>query len=209
MPADLTLDTTGSLPCLLSVPEEQKHLLPLLVFLHGYEEGAPADIREALTLHGPLSPHAPADVRDRFIIVAPQLPTCGDVWSLHAEDVVSLVRRVQKAHGADPSRAYLTGFSFGGNGVFDLALAGPEVWSAIWAVDPTRVPIHDPAIAVWLSSGEISRRREQGFIDRLRLQRRSDAPSGRRVFEDQGLDHVGTARVAYADNAIYDWLLRQ
>jgi hypothetical protein len=34
-----------------------------------------------------------------------------------------------------------------------------------------------------------------------------DAEPGDRVYVDRAQDHVGTARLAYADERIYDWLL--
>lgn len=111
------------------------------------------------------------------------------------------------AHGGDSARSYLTGFSFGGNGVFDLALAQRELWAALWPVDPTRVPPADPGLPVWLSSGEVSRRGERGFVERLGLNQPAGAAPGGCVIVDRGQDHVGTATLAYADERIYDWLL--
>jgi hypothetical protein len=90
--------------------------------------------------------------------------------------------------------------------VFDLALAQPGMWAALWAVDPTRVPEHDPGLPVWLSSGEISRRRQAGFTAALGLE---PAGTGDRIYTDQGMDHVGTATLAYQDERIYRWLLER
>lgn len=181
----------------------------MLVFLHGYDEGAPMDIHRALTLHGPLRAGNPAVAVEEFVVVAPQLPVRGDLWRGSADAVRDVVRQVQAQHGGDPRRTYLTGFSFGGNGVFDLALAQPGVWAALWAVDPTRVPLRDPGLPVWLSSGEISRRRQAGFTAALGLEPAGIGEIGDRIYTDQGRDHVGTATLAYQDERIYPWLLRQ
>ena len=55
--------------------------LPLLCFLHGYGEAAPMAIDRALRRHGPLAAGAaPFAVRE-FIVLAPQLPTAGDLWA--------------------------------------------------------------------------------------------------------------------------------
>ncbi len=110
-------------------------------------------------------------------------------------------------HAGDARRAYLTGFSFGGNGVFDLALLQPDTWAALWAVDPTRPPANDPCVPVWLSIGEIARSRQRGFITALGLEPATDSGNGARVYLDEGEDHVGSARVAYSDRRIYSWLL--
>lgn len=186
---------------LLSLPAvEPAGPRPVLVFLHGYDEGAPMDIHRALTLHGPLRPGNPAVARSRFVIVAPQLPVRGDLWLRSADGVREIVAQVQAEHGGDPARTYLTGFSFGGNGVFDLANAQPGTWAALWPVDPTRPPAREPGLPVWLSSGEISRRRRAEFMSALGRHRD-------RIYTDAGLDHVGTATQANGDEQIYRWLL--
>lgn len=182
---------------------------PTLVFLHGYDEGAPMDIHAALTLHGPLRAGNPAAAREEFIVVAPQLAVRGDYWLRSADAVRDIVRRVHAEHGGDPARTYLTGFSFGGNGAFDLAVAMPEMWAALWSVDPTRVPRRDPGLPVWLSSGAISRRIQAVFNDALRLELAAAGAPGDRAYTDQGMDHVGTATLAYRDERIYRWLLER
>jgi hypothetical protein len=193
---------SGPLRYLLSLPpgQETAGLRPVLVFLHGYDEGAPMDIYRALTLHGPLRPGNPAVARQRFVIAAPQLPARGDLWLRSAGAVRQIVRQVQADYRGDPERTYLTGFSFGGNGVFDLANAQPGTWAALWAVDPTRPPARALDLPVWLSSGELSRRRRTEFMTALGRHRD-------RIFTDAGLDHVGTATRAYGDEQIYRWLL--
>jgi predicted peptidase len=201
---------SGPLPYLVSVPGSAppaSGFWPLLCFLHGYDEGAPAPIEAALTRHGPLATGCSPVATTEFIVVAPQLPARGDVWHRHAEAVAQVMRQVLTKHRVDLERVYLTGFSFGGNGVFDLALQRRESWAALWPVDPTRVPPDDPGRPVWFSSGEISRRYADAFIRRLRLQPEPGGEEGDRVYEDRGQDHVGTARLAYEDDRIYRWLL--
>ncbi len=208
--ATLQLTEAATLPYLLSLPGVQAEGSggwPVLCFLHGYDEGAPLEIRQALTRHGPLRAASSPRATTEFIVVAPQLPTRGDLWYHYADAVQEIVQQVQALHHGDPQHTYLTGFSFGENGVFDLALKQPGTWAALWPVDPTRVPQQEPGRPVWVSSGEVSRRRERNFIERLRLERLGNGPSGDRVYVDQGEDHVGTAALAYADERIYSWLL--
>jgi dienelactone hydrolase len=121
--------------------------------------------------------------------------------------VLALVEQVSRQHAAARSPRYLCGFSFGGNGVFDLAMLQPEAWSALWSVDPTRPP--DPAMTqpAWLSIGDRVRRREAEFFANLRSKPAGDGPNGDRVHLDQHQDHVESARLAFADRRIYEWLL--
>jgi predicted peptidase len=181
---------------------------PVLVFLHGYNEGAPTELRAGMTLHGPLRASNPS-IAEEFIVVAPQLPEQGDLWRAWDDEVRDITLRVQAQHGGDPLRTYLTGFSYGGNGVFDIALLQPSVWAALWSVEPTRAPERDPGLPVWLSSGELTRLRQSGFTNTLRLQRAGTEPFGDRICTDEGLDHVATATQAYQDERIYRWLLER
>jgi predicted peptidase len=180
---------------------------PLLCFLHGYDEAAPLDIFAALTRHGPLRANTPPRCIEQFVIVAPQLPTRGDLWHRYAHVVRQIVLDESQHAGCDVQRLYLTGFSFGGNGVFDLALAQPDLWAALWPVDPTRVPTKQVAMPIWLSLGEISRYQARGFIQRLALESADIATTSDRVWFDDGEDHVGTATRAYRDERVYEWLL--
>jgi predicted peptidase len=177
--------------------------------LHGLDEGPPTPIWAALKRHGPLADTASPMATAEFTVLAPQLPTRGDRWHRHADALREIVRGLQATQQVDPGRAFLTGFSYGANGVFDLALVQRDLWAALWPVDPTRVPDRDPGLAVWLSSGEVSRGEAQEYIDRLRLEQLGEGPPGERVYADQGQDHVGTATLAYQDERIYRWLLSQ
>jgi predicted peptidase len=204
----LMLVEEGPLPYLLSLPriETRGDVWPLLFFLHGYDEGAPTPPLEGLMRHGPLAASAWRETRERFIVVAPQLPRRGDYWSRYSQAVREIVVDLQRLHPVDPSRCWLTGFSFGGNGVLDLALHQADLWAALWPVDPTRVPTASPERPLWLSSGQASRSHGQAFIERLELQPLGKDGPGERVYRDAGLDHVNTAREAYADERIYRWL---
>ena len=208
---DLTIVSTLALPFLLSMPiredgAEQAGPWPVLCFLHGLGEGPPTEIYAAITAHGPLKPGSSPLATREFILVAPQLPARGDLWRSHAQAVCEIVSHVQSRYGGNHGRTYLTGFSFGGNGVFDVALHDASLWAALWPVDPTRVPELDPSLPVWLSSGAASRPLRSGFIKRLRL-RPPENGSDERVYLDEGLDHVGTAASAYKSDLVYNWLL--
>jgi pimeloyl-ACP methyl ester carboxylesterase len=208
--AELRIIDAAPLRYLLAIPQgtDAAEPRPVLVFLHGYNEGAPTDLQAGMTLHGPLREGNPSIAGD-FIVVAPQLPEQGDMWRGWDDEVRDIVLRVHAQHGGDPKRTYLTGFSYGGNGVFDIALMQPGLWAALWSVEPTRAPERDPGLPVWLSSGELTRRRQSGFTNTLHLERADTEPFGDRICTDEGLDHVATATHAYQDERIYRWLLER
>ena len=202
---DATQGRAHGLEYLVRRPRDAAAPPPLLCFLHGYDEGAPTDVREGVIRHGPLRRGTPA-IAEQFIVVAPQLPRKGDFWDRHAGAVVRLVEDECRRWNGDASRVYLTGFSFGGNGVFDLALREESRWAALWSVDPTRVPL--PLVQpLFLSVGEAARHIAPGIIGVLGLHRAREQLAGDRLFLDEGLDHVGCATSAYRDARIYRWLL--
>ena len=178
--------------------------MPLLCFLHGYGEAAPLPLEKAMRQHGPLNARSASIATSDFVVLAPQLPMAGDVWRRYADDVRALVDEVRARHAVDEARMYLTGFSYGGNGVFDLGLAQPELWAALWAVDPTRVPREALRQPLWLSAGAVARTQKPEFIRALGL---GEADS--RIWADDGEDHVGSARAAYGGERIYRWLLQR
>ncbi|MGH7986252.1 MAG: hypothetical protein ACRD4Q_16620 [Candidatus Acidiferrales bacterium] len=170
-------------------------------------------LREALTLHGPLRAGNFPGVAERFIIVAPQLPIAGDQWRKQAHAVRRIMTEAEKEYGGDPGRTYLTGFSYGGNGVFDVGIAQPGFWAALWSVDPTRPPEGSLPCPLWLSLGEASRGKRSEFlhaINNLREVRPEDViPDADFICEDRGEDHTGTAKIAYEEDRVYEWLLRK
>ena len=100
--------------------------LPLLLYLHGADRLGSG--RRALgRVRGQGIPKA---VDDRaafpFIAVSPQTHTRWDPAQL-----VKLLDVIQRRYAVDPGRVYATGFSLGGYGVWDLAMAYPRRFAAI------------------------------------------------------------------------------
>lgn len=215
-PASLQpLDGAAPMSGVVSLPRRPRSGAALLCFLHGRGEAQPMETVAAMTRHGPLHPQSAIDTEDLarpFVVVAPQLPLAGDLWHEQTDRIEALLRQLETRYATDPARRYLTGFSFGANGVFDLGHRLPGFWSALWAVDPTRQPEPDLAPPLWLSLGSSARPATATAVKLLGSTPidgdTAQVPAGAtRVHLDQGEDHVGTARRAYADARIYRWLL--
>jgi hypothetical protein len=202
---ELLLKESDSLRYLLRRPIAGDESPALLCFLHDYTEAAPCDTVRALTRHGPFCGSG-SRAAERFVIVAPQLPGAGDAWCLYANAIQEIIEHEVQQHGCDLTRIYLTGLCIGGNGVFDLAQMQPDLWSGLWAVDPTRVPDFDTSCPIWLTIGALSRQHSRLFIQKLGLAPTAKQES-KRIWEDSGLDQVMTARRAYEDDRVYEWLL--
>lgn len=218
--ASSSLERITRAPPLSGVISPPSRLQPgaaLLCFLHGRGEALPLDTLTAMTMHGPLSDTSAVDADGLalpFVVVAPQLPIAGDHWLEQADRVMGLVREVEARYATDPARRYLTGFSFGGNGVFDLGLRQKDFWAALWPVDPTRIPEPELMAPLWLSIGSSARPVAASSVARLASvaldpAARDAADGAMRVHLDQHEGHVETAQRAYADERIYRWLLRQ
>jgi len=190
---------------------------PVLCFLHGTGECGQAedsdnDIEEALTRHGPLKDSGSSQKeKDGFILVLPQLPCppgkdkVDDVWRQYAKNVKEIVTSVQKDYGGDKEKTYLTGFSYGGNGVFDIAMEQKDFWAALWPVDPTLLPENKPECPVWL----IWRfQNDLGFdeVEIDELQEENPIPKGKFLYTHSKKDHVHTASFAYSRPEFYKWL---
>ena len=135
----LVVEQYGNLACAVRRSESASRRPPVLCFLHGHDEGAPAPVLEALTRYGPL--HANASARaEEFLVLAPQLPQRGDHWLRYAEEVWEMAFDAARRFDGDRRALCLTGVSFGGSAVFDLAAARPDGWAALWSVNPTREP---------------------------------------------------------------------
>ena len=119
------------------------------------------------------------------------------------------MKSVWEECSGDPKRNYLSGFSYGGNGVFHLASMQPDLWAAVWPADPVLTPIPDLQIPVVITIGEYSRHhrlnlQKKGYKEINKAGSLADA-----VYVDYGEDHVGTATSAYRDKRIYEWLLKK
>ena len=205
---ELLLKESDSLRYLLRRPSLLSQSRPaLLCFLHDVDQAAPAEPVRALTRHGPFACSG-SPFLERFVVVAPQLPCSADAWCLYASAIEEIVEHEAMRHECDPSKIFLTGFSIGANGLFELANAQRRLWRGLWPVDPTRVANLESACPMWLSIGPLSRPYSKEWIRKLEL-KPSGRRNARRVWEDNGLDHALTARRAYEGNRVYDWLLSQ
>ena len=201
-----------SLNCLVSVPpgERPEGGWPVLVFLHGSNEAAPMPLPVAMTAHGPLRASSGTAATQRFVVVAPQLPAPGgDVWATKAEAVKGIGQDAVDKHDGNPAQIYLTGFSYGGNGVLKLGVSEPNDWAALWPVDPTIPPVESIDRPIWVSAGQRARGNKETFRKVWKVQDRvpNVDPPSERVYEDRDLCHVRTATAAYAVDGIYCWLL--
>ena len=231
----------GGMPYLLHLPDgyedNPEKLYPTIIFLHGYGERCSPDsygttdelhdvenaggtpprlIRDGYPPHGEVNGET-----EYFIVISPQISTSSGHWN--AEDVVGLLDEVSAEVRIDPDRVYLTGFSFGGTGVWHVltesanspnrfAAAAPGAgWSdvrykhniiaenrvALWSLSGLDDPTEHTPERVLLSNREL----------RIHL---SDADHKVTLYPGVGHSasrpyHLGHT---YQDPNLYDWFLQ-
>ena len=177
---------------------------PLLLFLHGSGERGHELAR--VKIHGP-GKYASAGRQFPFVLVAPQVPE-GMAWDSDALEALraDLVARLP----IDPDRVLMTGLSMGGYGTWNYAVDYPHTLAAIAPVcgagDSDRAE-RIKHLPVWAFHGALDDAvpiaGDQEMVDALK------AAGGNvkfTVYPDVGHNAWDPA---YADPALYAWLLAQ
>ncbi|WP_309386285.1 fibronectin type III domain-containing protein [Cerasicoccus frondis] len=176
----LVSSVDGGMPYLLHVPDEYDEnpdkYYPTIIYLHGYGERCQPSsygTTDELSSLENASAIPPRLVRDGypmsaeidgeteyFIIISPQIRSNRGHWN--ASDVVGLLDEVSESVRIDSTRVYLTGFSFGGTGVWRVlgesanepnrfAAAAPVCgWNNVSSSYDT---IANHRVAIWAFSG--------------------------------------------------------
>lgn len=178
---------------------------PLLVFLHG--SGEAGDDLEKLKAHGP--PQFLGSLPDfPFIVASPQ--THGANARFDPLALNAMLDELLEQLPIDPDRVYLTGLSIGGMWTYGWASQHPERFAAIapvcgrWdVVDACR--LRD--VPVWAFHGAkddaVPLADDQAMIDAIKA---CGGSARLTVYPDVGHD---AWTPAYADESLYDWLLKQ
>jgi predicted peptidase len=190
-------------------------LLPVILFLHGAGEAGDDGVKPQQVGLGPAVRAREANFP--FLIVFPQaserVPATFGSWlpgQPDAERALAILEVVQREYRTDPQRVYLTGISVGANGVWHLAAAHPDRWSAIVPVcglGPVTKADAITHIPCWCfhgaDDGNVSVENSRNMINALRK-----AGGNPRFTEYPGVGHDSWDK-AYATEELYDWLLQQ
>ncbi len=115
-------ESSDGLPYTVTLPQgysAEGDASPLLLFLHGGDRSN--------TRHHPAKYAAQSDIDFPFVVLAPH---CTGSCSWRTTDFDELLGQVMGDHNVDRSRVYLTGYSMGGNGSWNLLSRSPQWFAA-------------------------------------------------------------------------------
>lgn len=105
---------------------ESSESWPLILFLHGIKKRG-NDINQ-LDNYG-LIRHAEASGDFPFFVLAPQCPSLSS-WPVVRHEIIALLKQIMSEYSINKKQVYVTGFSMGGIGVWDLATWTSDIFAA-------------------------------------------------------------------------------
>jgi len=142
-----------------------------------------------------------------FVVVAPQIPD-DTAWCPHALN--QLLEGLIAELRIDNDRVYVTGWSRGGYGTWELAATYPDAFAAIMPISSREVhptsrlkDIHTRIC----HGGKVKSIPVESAESMLRSLEKKNADVELIVYPEAG--HGGAAAEAYSNSATWDWLLRQ
>lgn len=198
---------------LLYTPENVSDNLPLIVYLHG-GSGKGSDLNLLTSNEG-----LPQYIQDGIIdnipayVVIPQLPANKKGWSDVKASLNELIDSVSETYKIDRNKISLTGHSMGGTGVWDIAVAFPDLFSSVaplsGSIKMTEANINALSqMPVWAFVGSddtiVDPSSSERFIKRLKIKNRNAKIT---IFE--GATHFDVPRLTYLDLNLnlVNWLL--
>lgn len=178
---------------------------PLVLFLHG--SGERGDDLSLLRRHGP--PKLVAEGHKfPFILVSPQAPLGSYIIGAQMMD---LLDEVSAKYNVDPDRVSMTGLSMGGYTTWFTAMEFPERFAAIAPMASGSDPLGAARLKnlpTWYFVGgkdtNIRPERPQQMVDAMQA-----AGVAFKFTEYPEAGHSQTWEKAYADPALYEWMLAQ
>ena len=204
---------------LLYIPEaygkDRKTTWPLILFLHGMGE---CGTNIELVKKHPLPRDLETTLDFPSIVVSPQLQSpYNDGWEPQLDALNALLLQIQEKYRVDPKRVYVTGLSMGGSGTWHMALRFPRRFAAIvpiagfysWASRTVPSNICDLRdLPIWAFHGAqdstVPLYQDEVIVEALKACGSSVKFT---VYGDA--DHEPTWLRAYADPALFEWLLAQ
>ncbi|GIQ69665.1 hypothetical protein XYCOK13_24890 [Xylanibacillus composti] len=146
----------------------------------------------------------------RYAVVAPQCPA-DLMWPDIRQSTLSILDAVIKKHAIDKGRVFLTGFSMGGNGVWDLAAKTNGIFAAAAPIAGwynKDEAVHLTSIPIWAFHCEeddvVPITETESMVQAL-----TDHKGSPRFTRYQGFGHQHSVMYeTYSNPALYTWFER-
>ncbi len=194
---------------LLSQPDSITTPKPLIVFLHGSgEKGNKLDDLEKLKTYGPIK-YLADHLLDAYVLA----PQCPEQLYWNSEELYVLIQSVVRQNNIDTNRIYLTGFSMGAWGTWNMAYQYPNLFAAIVPVAGyvDRIPMIEKCKLAHLPM-RIFHGLQDSVVDvYYSIKIYNHLKDCNKNIELNILPNVNhdTFKYVYETRDIYDWLLKQ
>jgi predicted peptidase len=185
--------------------DHEDQSFPLILFLHGIKRRG--NDLSLLDDYGLLEV-ADQSVNFPYIVVAPQCPS-DTYWPENRLIVLSLLNQILEKYQVDQNSIYLTGFSMGGNGVWDLAAKDEGLFAAAVPVSgwyEANAAIRLCTMPIWAFHGEnddiVSISSSETMVNAI-----TEAGGAPLFTRYPGLTH-NVMHETYTNPQLYDWLMR-
>jgi predicted peptidase len=198
---------------LLYLPDDyyERTAWPLIMSLHG---NSPRSISaDDVFEMNPLNAVDP-DSEFPFILVAPVSPTA--IWEFKFELMDELLDTLTKSLSIDSNALILTGFSAGAYGGWHYALSNPDQFAAFASIagGPGGGPVPENIcllkdLPIWIihSEADIVIPIKESYAAVEALEKCGSSSIQITAYTD--LNHVDSIYAAYADPALYEWMMEQ
>lgn len=183
---------------------------PVILFLHGPDECG-TDGEKMLTQG------LPKEIKKRggkfgFVVVIPQCASRKTGWRGHEEQVaIATLQATINEYSCDTDKLYLTGASMGGQGTYALAMDYPTAFAAIAPISAGGNASRAKQIAhlpIWVWQGDADKTPLVESSRKMVAALKRINPRQIKYTELAGVGQNAWAQ-AYADDALWRWLLEQ
>lgn len=203
------------LPFIMLVPQLHMFEMGSVPYIAGRQKSAiPQRLKEGVPprpdMFGSAQPILPANPVADMSKVPALLP---DGWERAEQDLLLMLKSVQKNYRVDKHRLYLSGISYGGFGSWYLASKHPNVFAAVapvvgWGHPDLMAPIAKAKTPLWVfAAGRDSAINKDYFYPGIEKLRQLGHNNVRFSVLEQA-EHDAWRQI-YAGSDLFDWLLQQ
>jgi len=180
---------------------------PLILYLHGSgERGVDLNKLDRFGLTGFLK----QAVNFPFITLAPLCPE-NEIWDNNYKATMSLLDQILKNYRIDQKKIYLTGMSMGGCGAWHFGIFNPNRFAAIVPVCGFVATPHAVRVLkskpIWTFHGKMDKSVPVDATENL-VKILGGVSENIRFTKYKNKGHE-VCTIAYYENGLYDWLLKQ